>query len=64
MLSIGKLSQLAWMQDHDVPTEKSALDGDPVPLFSEDFSDGRLQPLMTAWILSLSGRISYNSSRL
>ena len=31
MLSIGKLSQLAQMQNHDVPTEKSALDGNLVP---------------------------------
>lgn len=26
-LSIGKLSQLAQMQDHDIPTDKAALDG-------------------------------------
>jgi len=31
MLSIGKLGQLAWMHNHDVPTEKSALDGDLAP---------------------------------
>jgi hypothetical protein len=31
MLSIGKLSQLAWMQNHDVPTEKPTLDGNPNP---------------------------------
>lgn len=28
MLSIGKLSQLAQMQDQDISTEKSTLDGD------------------------------------
>jgi len=27
MLSIGKLSQIAQMQNYDVPTEKSVLDG-------------------------------------
>ena len=41
MLSIGKLSQLAQMQNHDVPTEKSALDGSLSPcLCRQDFSDG------------------------
>lgn len=40
MLSIGKLGQLAWMHNHDVPTEKSALDGDPAPILSrQNFSD-------------------------
>lgn len=31
MLSIGKLSQLAQMQNHDVQTEKAALDGNLIP---------------------------------
>lgn len=40
MLSIGKLSQLAQMQDQDIPTEKSTLDGDLVPfLYGQDFAD-------------------------